>query len=172
MMEHNKLKFDEIKNWDDEKWIEEIISKVPLSGEFRIDNIYLNIYEKHCEINTLKGQPQGYMQIKALFETDFFSKRGNKHGRIESYLSDILLYYGFINHSNPGAFIITEEGKLFKTKRTFKIYNKYKNRLDKKEEYLLKNYKRDYWINIGLSVIAIIISIIALFPKLFLSLFF
>lgn len=165
MIKYNKLKFEEIKNWKDETWVEEIIAKVPLSGEFRIDNIYINIFEKYCEIDTTKGQTEGYVQIKAFFETAFLNRRKNIHGRIESHLSDILLDYGFINNSNPGAFVITEEGKAFKTKKTFTKYNEYKNLLEGKEDFLLKNYKRDYWISIGLSIIAIIISIIGIFNK-------
>ncbi len=155
MLEVNKLKFDEIKNWDDEKWIEEIMAKVPLSGEFRIDNIYLNIYEKYCDIDTSKGQPEGYQLTKAIFETAFLNKRVNIHGRIESHLSDILLDYGFINNSNPGAFVITEEGKLFKTKRTLIKYNEYKQKKEKAEE-------RNIRFGFHFSVIGLVIGILTL----------
>jgi hypothetical protein len=162
MIKYNKSKYEEIKGWDDEKWIEEIIAKIPLSGDFRIDNIFIKIYQNHCEIDTTEGHLEGYDVIEDFFETAFKTKRGNFTESVYWYIANKMLEYGFINNSNPGTFVITDEGQVFKTKRTFKKYYKSKN-IEETNDRLNKKY--GFWISLFTLLILVITFLHEVFCK-------
>ncbi len=154
-MKYNKLKFEEIKNWKDERWIEEIMSNFPLSGDFKIDSAIMKIYHEHCEIDTTNGLPDKYESVKGFFETAFSNKRGGITGSVYSCITNRLLELGLVNYSNVGGYVITEEGKIFKTKQNFVKYNEYKQKKEKAEE-------RNIRFGFHFSVIGLIIGLLTL----------